>query len=79
MIYYWRGCGDVIIDCRFTKCFLEKEKLETLRYIINLSALTSRWDVLTKEGEDPQTWKPDCINYKMDLTKNYFWKAFKKK
>ena len=79
MIYYGRGCGDIVIDCGFTKCFLEMEKEGTFRYIRNLSAVTSRCDVLMKEGEDPQTWKPNCINYKLDLSKNYFWKDFKRK
>ena len=79
MIYYGRGCGDVVIDCGFTKCFLELETEGTFRYIRNLSAVTSRCDVLMKEGEDPQTWKPDCINYKLDLTKDYFWKDFNRK
>ena len=79
MIYYGVGCGDVVIDCGFTKCFLEMEEQGTFRYIRNLSAVTSRCDVLMKEGEDPQTWKPDCINYKLDLSKNYFWNDFKRK
>ena len=80
MIYYGReGYGDVVIDCGFTKCFLEMQEEGTLRYIRNLSAVTSRCDVLMKEGKDPQTWKPDCIDYKLDLTKKYFWKDFKRK
>ena len=79
MIYYGRGCGDVVIDCGFTKCFLEMEEQGTLRYIRNLSAVTSRCDVLMKEGEDPQIWKPDFIDYKLDLSKNYFWKYYKRK
>jgi hypothetical protein len=79
MIYYGRGCGDIVIDCGFTKCFLEMEKEGTFRYLRNLSAVTSRCDVLDKEGENPQTWKPNCINYKLDLSKNYFWKDFKRK
>ena len=79
MIYYGRGCGDVVIDCGFTKCFLEMEEQGTLRYIRNLSAVTSRCDVLMKEGEDPQIWKPDFIDYKLDLSKNYFWKYYHRK
>ena len=80
MIYYGQGgYGDVVIDCGFTKCFLEMQEEGTLRYIRNLSAVTSRCDVLMKEGKDPQTWKPDCINYKLDLNKKYFWKDFKRK
>ena len=31
-----------------------------------------------KDGEDPQTWKPDCINYKLDLNKQYFWPHFER-
>ena len=64
MIYYGIGCGDVVIDCGFTKCFLKMEAEGTYRYIRNLCAVTSRCDVLMKEGEDPQNWKPDCIEYK---------------
>ena len=79
MIYYGRQCGDVVIDCGFTKCFIEMEEEGTFRYIRNLSAVTSRCDVLMKEGEDPQVWKPDYIDYKLDLSKNYFWKDFKRK
>ena len=51
----------------------------TFRYIRNLSAVTSRCDVLMKDGEDPQTWKPDFINYKLDLSKNYFWEYYQRK
>ena len=79
MIYYGRGCGDVVIDCGFTKCFIEMKEEGTFRYIRNLSAVTSRCDVLDKDGKDPQTWKPDFIDYKLDLSKNYFWKDFKRK
>ena len=79
MIYYGKGCGDVVIDCGFTKCFLELEEEGTFRYIRNLSAVTSRCDVLMKEGEDPKTWKPDFINYKLDLSKNYFWEDYQRK
>ena len=80
MIYYGTGgCGDVVIDCGFTKCFLEMEEQGTFRYIRNLSAVTSRCDVLMKEGEDPQTWRPDYIDYKLDLKKNYFWGDFQRK
>jgi len=79
MIYYGIGCGDVVIDCGFTKCFIEMKEEGTFRYIRNLSAVTSRCDVLMKNGEDPQTWKPDFINYKLDLSKKYFWEDFKRK
>ena len=79
MIYYGIGCGDVVIDCGFTKCFLKMEAEGTYRYIRNLCAVTSRCDVLMKEGEDPQNWKPDCIEYKLDLKKKYFHKYFNRK
>ena len=79
MIYYGKGCGDIVIDCGFTKCFLEMKEEGTFRYIRNLSAVTSRCDVLMKDGEDPQTWKPDFINYKLDLSKNYFWEYYQRK
>ena len=80
MIYYGRGgCGDIVIDCGFTKCFIEMEEEGTFRYIRNLSALTSRCDVLLKNGKNPKLWKPKAINYKLNLSKNYFWKDFKRK
>ena len=78
MIYYGKGVGDIVIDCGFTKCFIEMEEEGTFRYIRNLSAVTSRCDVLTKDEEDPQTWKPDFINYKLE-NKNYFWPYFQRK
>ena len=78
MIYYGKGCGDIVIDCGFTKCFIEMKEEGTFRYIRNLSAVTSRCDVLTKEGEDPQTWRPDFIDYKLEK-KNYFWPYFQRK
>ena len=47
MIYYGRqNYGDIVIDCGFTKCFIEMEEEGTFRYIRNLSALISRCDVL---------------------------------
>ena len=80
MIYYGRGgCGDIVIDCGFTKCFIEMEEEGTFRYIRNLSALTSRCDVLLKNGKNPKLWKPKSINYKLNLSKDYFWKDFKRK
>ena len=80
MIYYGRGgCGDIVIDCGFTKCFIEMEEEGTFRYIRNLSALTSRCDVLLKNGKNPKLWKPKAINYKLNLSKDYFWKDFKRK
>jgi len=80
MIYYGRGgCGDIVIDCGFTKCFIEMEEEGTFRYIRNLSALTSRCDVLIKNGKNPKLWKPKAINYKLNLSKDYFWKDFKRK
>ena len=81
MIYYGRGgCGDIVIDCGFTKCFIEMEEEGTFRYIRNLSAVTSRCDVLLKKGVyKPELWKPKAIDYKLDLLKNYFWKDFQRK
>ena len=80
MIYYGReNYGDVVIDCGFTKCFLNMEEEGTFRYIRNLSALTFRCDVLMKEGENPQKWKPEAIDYKLDLNKKYFWKNYERK
>ena len=59
IVYYGRNnYGDIVIDCGFTKCFIEMEEEGTFRYIRNLSAVTSRADVLMKEGEDPKSWKP---------------------
>ena len=80
MIYYGRGgCGDIVIDCGFTKCFIEMEEEGTFRYIRNLSAVTSRCDVLSNNGNDPKIWKPKAIDYKLDLNKDYFWKDFQRK
>ena len=80
LIYYGRqNYGDIVIDCGFTKCFLEMEEEGTFRYIRNLVSLISRCDVLMNEGENPQTWKPDAIDYKLDLTKNYFWNNYQRK
>ena len=80
MVYYGRGgCGDIVIDCGFTKCFIEMEEEGTFRYIRNLSAITSRCDVLLKNGKNPKLWKPKAINYKLNLSNNYFWKDFERK
>ena len=54
------------------------EEEGTFRYIRNLSALTSRFDVLKKDGENPRTWKPKAIDYKLE-NKNYFWKDYQRK
>ena len=53
-------------------------EVDTLRYIRNLSAVTSRADVLMKEKKDPHTWKPDFIDYKLEK-KKYFWPYFERK
>ena len=79
LLYYGRQeYGDIVIDCGFTKCFIEMKEEGTFRYIRNLSSLTSRFDVLMKEGENPKTWKPKAIDYKLQNI-NYFWRAYQRK
>ena len=79
LLYYGRdNYGDIVIDCGFTKCFIEMKEEGTFRYIRNLSALTSRFDVLMKDGENPKTWKPKAIDYKLPNI-NYFWKFYQRK
>ena len=80
MVYYGRGgCGDIVIDCGFKKCFIEMEEEGTFRYIRNISAINSRCDVLIKNEKNPKLWKPKAINYKLNLSNNYFWKDFERK
>ena len=54
--------GDIIIDCGYTKCFLNMYNCGTYRFIQNIAGWTARPEIifLTKNIK-PYKWRPKCI------------------
>ena len=59
--------GDIIIDCGYTKCFLNMYKTSTFRFIQNIAGWTARPEV-KYFGENllPRKWRPKGIDYKVN-------------
>ena len=61
------GRGDIIIDCGYTKCFLNMLNTCTFRYIQNIAGWTARPEIIFKfEKKNPWEWRPKGINYKVN-------------
>jgi len=67
-----KGRGDIIIDCGYTKCFLNMKRDGTFKYIQNLAGWTARPEInFTIEKIYPWEWRPKGINYKVDYNSHY--------
>ena len=71
--------GDIFIDCGFTKLFQNMEKDNTtFRYFQNISLWSARTEIhLIYDNKDAREWRPECINYTIDVNKK--WTNFKEK
>ena len=66
------GRGDIIIDCGYTKCFLNMENTGTFRFIQNIAAWTARPEVnFIINKISPWEWRPKGIKYKVNLNSHY--------
>jgi len=61
-------CGDVIIDCGFTKLFMELTEDGTLRYVQNIAALTIQAEKhLRRRGQNgPKNFRPKSFSFPID-------------
>jgi hypothetical protein len=60
--------GDIIIDCSYTKFFLEMDKTGTPRYLMNICSWLAAFEKHTakKDCNDPIQFKPKSIDIKID-------------
>ena len=65
--------GDIFIDCGFTKLFINMEKDDTaFRYFQNIASWSARPEIhITYDHMDARDWHPDCIDYKIDVSKKW--------
>ena len=67
-----KGRGDIIIDCGYTKCFLNMENTGTFRYIQNMAAWTARPEInFIVNKKNPWEWRPKGVNYKVNFNSHY--------
>ena len=75
MVYYTQGTeGDIIIDCGYTKAFINmgKDDDATWRYIQNITGFLARPEVhMNYDGETAKNYRPEGINYKINYTNLY--------
>ena len=66
------GRGDIIIDCGYTKCFLNLYKTGTFRFIQNIAGWTARPEInYMIENVNPWEWRPKGIDYKVNYNSKY--------
>ena len=64
--------GDIIIDCGYTKCFLNMYKTGTYQFIQNMAGWTARPEIkFLAEGIYPGNWRPKGIKYKVNYNAKY--------
>ena len=62
-----KGRGDIIIDCGYTKCFLNMYNSGTFRFIQNIAGWTARPEIVfLTENKKPYQWRPKGIDYKVN-------------
>ena len=71
--------GDIFIDCGFTKLFINMKKDDTaFRYFQNIASWSARTSIhLYYDNIDVKLWRPESINYEIDINKK--WTKFIKK
>ena len=66
------GRGDILIDCGYTKCFLNMYRTGTYRFIQNIAGWTARPEIkFLGENIKPWEWRPKGINYKVNYNVKY--------
>ena len=66
------GCGDIIIDCGYTKCFFNMYKSGTFRFIQNIAGWTVRPEIkFLAENINPKEWRPKGLDCKVDYQAKY--------
>ena len=66
------GRGDIIIDCGYTKCFLNIYKTGTYKFIQNIAGWTARPELIfLGDNIYPWDWRPKGINYKVNYNAKY--------
>ena len=66
------GRGDIIIDCGYTKCFLNLYKTGTFRFIQNIAGWTARPEInYMIENINPWEWRPKGIDYKVNYNSKF--------
>jgi hypothetical protein len=65
--------GDIFIDCGFTKLFLNMKRDDTaFRYFQNIASWSARTEIhLMYDGVDARDWRPECIDYTIDINKKW--------
>ena len=65
--------GDIFIDCGFTKLFLNMKKDNgVFKYFQNIASWSARPELhLIYDGIDAKDWRPEGINYKIDINKKW--------
>ena len=65
--------GDIIIDCGFTKLFLNMKKDDSVfRYFQNIASWTARPELhLIYDCIDAKDWRPELIDFKLDANKKW--------
>ena len=65
--------GDIIIDCGYTKCFLNMFKTGTYQFIQNIAGWTARPEIKNQPDKKiyPCNWRPKGINYKVNYNIKY--------
>ena len=72
-----KGRGDIIIDCGYTKCFLNMYNSGTFRFIQNIAGWTARPEIIfLTQNKKPYEWRPKGIDYIVD--KNAIFNGFLK-
>ena len=62
-----KGRGDIIIDCGYTKCFLNMYNSGTFRFIQNIAGWTARPEIIfLTENKKPYEWRPKGIDYSVN-------------
>ena len=66
------GRGDILIDCGYTKCFLNMYRTGTYKFIQNIAGWTARPEIkFLAENINPWDWRPKGINYKVNYNAKY--------
>ena len=67
-----QGRGDILIDCGYTKCFLNMYRTGTYKFIQNIAGWTARPEIkFLAENINPWDWRPKGINYKVNYNAKY--------
>lgn len=65
--------GDIFIDCWFTKLFINMGKDDiSFRYFQNIASWSARREIhIFYDNKDIKEWRPEGINYIIDINKKW--------